>query len=100
MNSAPAPVTALSKTYRLYQKPGYRLMDLFGLCPEGWPYYSEHQALAGVTLAIGAGEKVGIIGRNGAGKSTLLKIIAGLLQPTAGTVEVNGKISNLLQLGT
>ncbi len=99
-NTPAVRLTDVSKVYRLYQKPAYRLMDLFGLCPQGWPYYSEHQALANVTATIGVGEKVAIIGRNGAGKSTLLKIIAGLLQPSSGDVAVNGKISNLLQLGT
>ena len=90
----------ISKVYRLYQKPGYKLLDLFGLCPPGGSYYSEHTALLTVNAEIGVGEKVAIIGRNGAGKSTLLKIIAGLLRPSSGTLTVNGKISNLLQLGT
>ncbi len=90
----------IGKVYRLYQQPLYRFLDLFGLCPPSANYYTEHTALAGVDLDIGRGEKVAIIGRNGAGKSTLLKIIAGLARPTEGTVEVNGRISNLLQIGT
>src|SRR5438876_6930630 len=90
----------VGKRYRLYQKPVYRLLDLFGMCPSGPAFYSEHEALAGVTLDVVAGEKVAVIGRNGAGKSTLLKIIAGLIQPTAGSVTVNGRVSNLLQIGT
>jgi lipopolysaccharide transport system ATP-binding protein len=90
----------IGKRYRLYQKPIYRFLDLLGLCPSGASFYSEHEALAEVTLEIGRGEKVAIIGRNGAGKSTMLKIIAGLVQPTAGWVSVNGRISNLLQIGS
>lgn len=91
---------SLSKIYRLYQKPLYRFMDLFGLCPPSPTYYTEHTALADVDLEIGRGEKVAIIGRNGAGKSTTLKMITGLVRPTSGSVEVNGRISNLLQIGS
>jgi lipopolysaccharide transport system ATP-binding protein len=90
----------VSKLYRLYQQPLYRFLDLFGLCPPTSDYYTSHQALDAINLEIGRGEKVAIIGRNGAGKSTLLKIIAGLVQPTQGGVEVSGRISNLLQIGT
>src|SRR4051794_22412379 len=78
------------KRYRLYQRPGFRFLDLFGLCPPGARYYSEHTALKDVTLSIGRGEKVAIIGRNGAGKSTLLKVVTGLVRPTSGTVRVHG----------
>ena len=91
---------SVSKVYRLYQKPAYRFLDLFGLCPPGERYYREHEALGNVNLEIGRGERVAIIGRNGAGKSTMLKIVTGLVQPTAGSVEVDGRISNLLQLGS
>ncbi|HEY3161985.1 MAG TPA: ABC transporter ATP-binding protein [Vicinamibacterales bacterium] len=93
-------VDRISKRYRLYQKPVYRLLDLFGLCPEGPGYYSEHAALKEVDLTIGRGEKVAIIGRNGAGKSTLLKVITGIVRPTSGMVEVSGQVGNLLQIGS
>ncbi len=92
--------TGLTKRYRLYQKPAYRLLDLFGLCPPTRDFYSEHVALDDVDLTINSGEKVAIIGRNGAGKSTLLKCIAGLVRPTSGTADVYGKVSNLLQIGS
>jgi len=92
--------TGLTKRYRLYQKPAYRLLDLFGLCPPTRDFYSEHVALDDVDLTINSGEKVAIIGRNGAGKSTLLKCIAGLVGPTSGTADVYGKVSNLLQIGS
>jgi len=98
----PAAVTlhGVSKVYRLYQKPLYRFLDVLGLCPPGANYYTEHRALARIDLQIARGEKVAIIGRNGAGKSTLLKLITGLVRPTEGAVQVNGRISNLLQIGT
>src|SRR6266496_4519336 len=108
MNSGPArtfdgPIVTLQavrKVYRLYQKPTYKFLDLFGLCPEDSAHFTEHEALADVDLTIGRGEKVAIIGRNGAGKSTMLKIITGLVQPTSGVVDVQGRVSNLLQLGS
>jgi ABC-type polysaccharide/polyol phosphate transport system ATPase subunit len=93
-------VERVSKRYRLYHKPIYRLFDLFGVCPAGPEYYLEHAALTDVDLTIGRGEKVAIIGRNGAGKSTLLKIITGLVRPTSGRVDVRGQVSNLLQIGS
>src|SRR6266566_1506716 len=93
-------VFGVTKRYRLYQKPVYRLLDLFGLCPATREFYSEHVALKDVDLSIRRGEKVAIIGRNGAGKSTLLKIITGLVRPTAGTAETFGQVSNLLQIGS
>ncbi len=99
------PTTAIAlrgagKRYRLYSKPLYRLLDLFGACPATPRYYSEHLAVKDVDLEIGRGEKVAIIGRNGAGKSTLLKLITGLVQPTSGSIQVNGQVSNLLQIGS
>jgi ABC-type polysaccharide/polyol phosphate transport system ATPase subunit len=93
-------LTAVSKTYRLYRAPLYRLVDLFGLCPPGRGWYTEHLALDRVDLAVEPGEKVAIIGRNGAGKSTLLKVITGLVQPTSGEVRIEGRVSNLLQIGS
>jgi lipopolysaccharide transport system ATP-binding protein len=52
-----------------------------------------------IDLEIGEGEKVALIGPNGAGKSTLLKIICGVLTPSAGTVDVRGRVAPLLELG-
>ena len=63
------------------------------------PKTPPRQALAPMTLAIEAGESVGIIGRNGSGKSTLLKLIAGVSSPTSGTLAVHGRVASLLELG-
>lgn len=78
------------------------MLDAFGLRRlEFWQRQpiKKFRALKGVSLDIGMGERVAILGRNGAGKSTLLKIIAGNLRPNTGSVHVNGQIGALLDLG-
>lgn len=62
-------------------------------------FYKEFWALKNVSLTLKKGEILGIIGLNGSGKSTLLKVIAGVLEPNTGKVEVKGKIAPLIELG-
>ena len=90
-------VNNVSKLYKLYDKPIDRLKESLGLSKT--TKYKEHYALHDVNFDIHKGECVGIIGTNGAGKSTVLKIITGVLNPTAGNVEIDGRISALLELG-
>lgn len=61
--------------------------------------YEEFVALNNINLKIEKGEVVGFVGLNGAGKSTLLKIVSGVQKPTTGVIEVNGRVSPLLELG-
>ena len=61
--------------------------------------FEEFWALKNISLEINNGEFVGIVGLNGSGKSTLLKTIAGVLSPTNGSIEVNGTIAPLIELG-
>ncbi|MBQ8231508.1 MAG: ABC transporter ATP-binding protein [Lachnospiraceae bacterium] len=90
-------VKDVRKIYKLYDKPSDRMKEAFGLGKK--KNHKLHYALNGVSLNIHQGETVGIIGTNGSGKSTLLKIITGVLNPTEGNVQVNGRISALLELG-
>lgn len=62
-------------------------------------HYSEFWALQDVSFTVEKSDRVGVLGFNGAGKSTLLKVIAGVLKPTKGTVEVDGVIAPMLELG-
>jgi len=99
-------VSGLSKCYQIYDKPHDRLKQaiyprlqrLAGKQPK--QYCREFWALKDVSFEIKKGETVGIIGRNGSGKSTLLQLICGTLNATSGTIETQGRIAALLELGS
>ena len=97
MSEIAISINHLSKVYKLYDKPVDRLKESLGLTKQ--KKYREHYALRDVSFQVKRGETVGIIGTNGSGKSTILKIITGVLNPTQGEVQVNGRISALLELG-
>ncbi len=96
-NKIAIQIEHLDKVYKLYDKPMDRLKEALGLTRK--KKYREHYALHDVDITIQQGECLGIIGTNGSGKSTILKIITGVLNPTAGNVTVDGRISALLELG-
>jgi len=99
-------VSDLSKCYHIYDKPHDRLKQsiyprlqrLAGKQPK--QYCREFWALKDVSFEIKKGETVGIVGRNGSGKSTLLQLICGTLHATSGTIETQGRIAALLELGS
>ena len=96
-NNNAITVNDVTKIYRLYEKPMDRLKET--LSPTHKNYHRDFYALNGISFDVKKGQTVGIIGTNGSGKSTILKIITGVLTPTSGSLEVNGVISALLELG-
>ena len=97
MDNLAIRVEDVCKVYKLYDKPSDRLKDALGLVRKN--HFKEHHALKHVSFEVKKGETIGIIGTNGSGKSTILKIITGVLSPTSGEVEIDGRISALLELG-
>ncbi|MBP1934763.1 ABC transporter ATP-binding protein [Ammoniphilus resinae] len=96
-NKIAVKVQNVTKLYKLYDKPIDRLME--SINPFSKKHHKNFYALEDLSFTIAKGETLGIIGKNGSGKSTLLKMITGVLTPSSGSIEVNGKISALLELG-
>ncbi|HEU4684579.1 MAG TPA: ABC transporter ATP-binding protein, partial [Nitrospira sp.] len=92
----------IAKTYRLHGSLGDQLIDVLGLEHLGIRTRhpsKEFSALRDISLDIPAGERIGIIGRNGAGKTTLLKLICGNFAPSRGSIQVNGTVQALMNMG-
>ncbi|MFC1848575.1 ABC transporter ATP-binding protein [candidate division CSSED10-310 bacterium] len=98
VNDTVIKVKNLTKSYKLYYKPQDRFRETFH--PFRKKYHGEFSALNDISFEVKSGETVGIVGKNGSGKSTLLQILYGVLTPSSGTVEVKGKVSALLELGS
>lgn len=97
MSSEPAiRVRGLFKAYPLYARPRDRVLDLLRGRSQPRELF---WALRDVSFELPRGGTLGVIGENGSGKSTLLALVAGLLHPTAGAVEVSGRVATLLELG-
>src|SRR6185312_12071627 len=90
-------VEAVSKQYRIYNRPADRLKET--ITRGHWKAHREFWALKDVSFEVEAGTTTGIIGPNGSGKSTLLQIITGTLEPTHGSVSIEGRVAALLELG-
>jgi lipopolysaccharide transport system ATP-binding protein len=101
MSSTVISVKNISKMYNLYHKVAeedrYLFKSLFGRKNKTT---KEFWALNDVSFEVKRGDRLGIIGRNGAGKSTLLKILSRIVEPTRGSIEYEGKIASLLEVGT
>lgn len=105
-NDIAISVNNLSKCYQIYDTPrdrlkqfvAPRLQRMTGQTPK--QYFREFWALKDVSFEVQKGETVGIIGRNGSGKSTLLQMICGTLNPSGGSIQANGRIAALLELGS
>lgn len=90
-------VEDLGKQYSLFARPRDRLLQM--LFRGRRQYFRMLDAVRNVSFSVQKGEVVGIVGHNGSGKSTLLQMICGTLTPTSGQIEVEGRISALLELG-
>jgi lipopolysaccharide transport system ATP-binding protein len=98
MNDIAISIKNVSKYYKLYNSPQDRFKEALSF--SGKTYHKKFYATKNLDLEIKKGEILGIVGKNGSGKSTLLKLITGVLTPDEGTINVNGKISALLELGS
>ena len=101
MSMSPALLSLdhVGKDYPKIETRGGRVRLVFDLL-RGHAAAHVFRALDEVTLELKRGESLGVIGENGAGKSTLLKIVAGVIRPTRGHVEVRGRVGALLELGS
>ena len=88
-------VQNIRKEYRIYAKPHDRLLEALLRKPK----HKVFSVLEDISFDIRVGRSLGVIGDNGAGKSTLLKLLAGTVQPTYGSIEMNGRVAALLELG-
>ena len=90
-------ISHLNKNYKMFARKRDRLLETI------FPKFQKHEefgAIKDLNIEIKKGEVLGILGKNGAGKSTLLKMITGVVTQSSGTIEINGRISSLLELGT
>lgn len=106
MSDIAVSLQRISKCYQIYERPQDRLKQSIIPRLRRWArakvtqYYKEFWALNEISFEVRKGETVGIVGRNGSGKSTLLQILCGTLTPTAGKVNVVGRVGALLELGS
>ena len=89
---------AVSKSYPIYHSPSDRLKEL--LTFNSRKFHEDFWALRDVSFQVPSGQTFCIVGENGSGKSTLLQIVAGILAPSSGSVNVRGRVSALLELGS
>ena len=89
-------VNGLSKRFKMYGRPSDRLKEVLFRRS----FHHSHLAVNDTSFRVGSGETLGIIGKNGAGKSTLLKLLTGVLQADAGDIQIDGRMTGLLELGT
>ena len=95
MDTPRITVSNLHKDFKIFDSPQDRLWEIILRKPRHQLYH----VLSDISFALSDGKSLGIIGDNGAGKSTLLKLLVGTLQPSSGTVQLNGQVAALLELG-
>ena len=90
-------VSNVKKQFRVYLDKGSSLKERFLSFKRN--KYEVRTVLNGVSFEVGRGEAVGLIGHNGCGKSTLLKLLTRIMYPNEGSIEMNGRVSSLIELG-
>ncbi len=98
MNRYQIIVSNIYKKFKIYKSPRDRLKETLSLTQK--KYHRDFWALEDVSFSVKTGHTMGILGINGSGKSTLLKIICGYLMPTSGSIQAQGRIASILELGT
>ena len=97
MSSPAVAFRSVSKSYPIYQNPADRLKEL--LTFNRLKRHEDHWALRDVSFEVGRGEVFCLVGENGSGKSTSLQLAAQIFPASSGEVEINGRVSALLELG-
>ena len=90
-------VTDVKKYFKVYYDRGITLKDR--ILSRGRSCYEKREVLKGISFSVKKGEAVGLIGKNGCGKSTTLKLLSKIIYPNEGSVELQGRVSSLLELG-
>ena len=97
-NNTAIDIKNVGKTFKIYSDKGYTLKEKL-LFFKRRNDHIKHEVLNDISIKINKGDVVGLIGKNGCGKSTLLKLMTKIIYPDKGKIEINGKISSLLELG-
>ncbi|QGG49992.1 ABC transporter ATP-binding protein [Lysinibacillus pakistanensis] len=97
MNELAISIKNIRKSFKIYKDKPVSMKEKFLKLRSN--EYTNFEALSNVTLEIKKGETIGLIGHNGCGKSTLLKLISKILYPDSGSIDVDGRISSLIELG-
>lgn len=90
-------VNDVRKSFKVYKDRGYMLKEMVLFANRR--KFEIHDVLKGISFTVGKGEAVGLIGQNGCGKSTTLKLLTKIIYPDSGSIEMQGRVSSLLELG-
>lgn len=90
-------VNNVEKSFKVYYDRSNQLKD--AIIFRNFTKYSRREVLKGISFDVKKGETVALVGKNGCGKSTMLKILTRILSPNAGTVEIEGRVASLIELG-